>query len=107
MDFNYSYSTFFENKIEENKITRDTFENQGDTQREELQHRTSGTTYVSSEIQRNIQSDDLEEEIQQCKISLDSIIQKGPVLHSETCITNIFHKNISVLVTKITFLIQK
>ncbi|CAG8642234.1 14173_t:CDS:2 [Rhizophagus irregularis] len=47
--------------------------------REELQHRTSGTTYVSSEIQRNIQSDDLEEEIQQCKISLDSIIQKGPI----------------------------
>ncbi|CAB4445238.1 unnamed protein product [Rhizophagus irregularis] len=110
-----NYYTHFDNVIEENIITCDPFEIQGNIQEEEiLQHQTlfyfdptyvpseiqgniqeedttyvpseiqgniqeEDTTYVPFEIQGNIQSDDLEEEIQQCQISLDSIIQKGPI----------------------------
>lgn len=74
------FSIFFENTIEQYAIPS---EIQVNIQREEIQqHQTSfyvDTTYVPSEIQRSTQSDDLEEEIQQCQISLDSIIQKGPV----------------------------
>ncbi|CAB4476861.1 unnamed protein product [Rhizophagus irregularis] len=64
---NPNYYKHFENVIEENTITYDPTSFYFDT------------TYVSSEIQGSIQSDDLEEEIQQCQISLDSIIQKDPV----------------------------
>ncbi|CAB4393584.1 unnamed protein product [Rhizophagus irregularis] len=87
--------------IQEEDTTYVPFEIQGNNQEED-------TTYVPFEIQGNIQeedttyvpfeiqSDDLEEEIQQCQISLDSIIQKGPIDTVIRLLENFYAKKLRI-----------